>query len=97
MSFVDFNISSEKKVDSINQDNVYEVTAYFCRGHYEDVLDEITNETVNTFIRDERFNEVTLIYVPSETTREEMLKELYQLLLEYKSKTDEVIPECVYL
>lgn len=97
MSFVDFDISSELKVDTITKDNVYEVKAYFCRGHYEDKLNEITNITENVYVRDERFMDgVTIIYVPTETTRKELLKELYELLIEYKLSTDEVIPECIF-
>ena len=97
MSFVDFNIPSELKVDTITKDNVYEVKAYFCRGHYEDKLNEITNITENVYVRDERFMDgVTIIYVPTETTRKELLKELYELLIEYKLSTDEVIPECIF-
>ncbi|MFH2030840.1 MAG: hypothetical protein ABIJ40_09545 [Bacteroidota bacterium] len=105
MSFVDFDISSELKVDTITKDNVYEVKAYFCRGHYEDKLNEIThiteskitNVTESVYVRDERFMDgVTIIYVPTETTRKELLKELYELLIEYKLSTDEVIPECIF-
>jgi len=94
MSFVDFKISSIKEVTSITQDNVVEVKAYMYSGHYEDVIDE--SEVVNTYMRDAKFGDVLIIFVPKTATESEINKELYQLLLEYKSKTDEVIPECIF-
>ena len=96
MSFVDFKISSIKEVTSITQDNVVEVKAYMYSGHYEDAIDELTNEVVNTYTRDAKFGDVLIIFVPKTATESEINKELYQLLLEYKDATDEVIPECIF-
>ena len=96
MNFVDFNISTERKVDSINADNVYEINAYFCRGHYEDRLNEITNVTESVYVRDERWKKVTIIFLPDLQNRNEIMENLYDMLLDNKEKTDEVIPECVF-
>lgn len=90
MSFVDFKISSIKKTETIPLDSDVEVSGYFNRGHYE------TIEGEQVYVRDERFEEAFLIFVPCEATEEDINKELYLLLLEEKKPSDEVIPECVH-
>ncbi len=98
MPFVCFDICQELKVDSITQDNIYEIKGRFCRGHYENGENLITTETEKQFIRDEVFEDnVALVFLPDITKREEIYRNLYELLLLTKHKDDEVIPECIYL
>ena len=85
MPFVDFNISSERKVDSKGEDNFLEVNAYFSRGHYE----------ANTYIRDEIFKHVTVVFLPDARDRDEIIKNLYDMLLTVKNNNDKVIAECI--
>lgn len=96
MAFVDFNISRERKVDSAGEDNSLEISAYFCRGHYEMIENSFTKEMENTYVRDERFKEVTLIFLPDVQDRNEIMQNFYDILLEEKNNNDQVIPECVY-
>lgn len=97
MSYVCFDLKHEKKIDSIAEDNLYESVGYFSRGHYEQVEDPVTGELVNQFIRDERFmDDVTVVFIPGEAGRADMLKEFYDLLVEYKNADDIIIPECFY-
>jgi len=96
MSYVDFRIGTIKTVDAIQLDSVVEVTAYMYRGHYEMIEDAITKELVNTYIRDEKFGEALIIFVPNNASELEINKQLYYLLLEEKLPNDEVITECVF-
>jgi len=95
MSYVDFKIVSIKNIESIQFDNVIEVTAYMYRGHYDNIVDE-KNKQKNVYVRDEKFGEALVIFVPNNATETEINKELYNLLLENKQPEDEVIPECIY-
>ena len=92
MSFVDFNLSTEL---SEEQPTCFTVEAYFCRGDYGAEIDPFTKESRIVYKRTERWKEVVLQFMPN-TTRDEVMKNLYDLLLEEKQPNDEVIPECLF-
>lgn len=94
MSYVDFKLSTEIDENATQQ---YYVDAYFNRGDYADEIDPITNETRKVYRRTERFKEVSLLFIPKQDTREEILQNLYDMLIEAKEPTEEVIQQCVYL
>jgi len=93
MPFVDFKLKQELVEDAVGE---YTVDARFYRGEYADVANPITHEIENKYQRAEMFKEVSIKFIPQETTRTELMQNLYDMLLAEKNNNDEVIPECQY-
>ena len=92
MSFVDFKLNTEIKEDSPNE---YLVHAYFCKGDYVNELNPITNVMESVYKRSSRFKEVSVLFLPG-MTKEDLLMQLYDLLLSEKQPSEEVITQCVH-